>query len=423
MLFTYLQQPETTDIALCLFLLFWPVPPCLHRNFKSDHGHASVNKLNAPSDLWSIFGYRNYIIFRNITFVCFSKNRILVLLSFSFSLSFPFSPSLFSTFSLFFVQRCNKSLPSSGWPWRMSIFNGLRSIWSHSHHFPRSKSTNINIFHSLTSFVSKDTFKQVYRPLQPNRQLLRQHITLHWSVWFEPFSNSKPTCCRVCRFPWLPSVDHHSSTMMVGDDSENHLTRSFDSRCSLYSSSPISSSPSSSCHSIMPSSVDTRVTADSICHRTTVRPCPALTNGDSDSRWCRLDSNKCIALDEVLETFNSPINEEQAWAICFQFVQCIRSILRKRYESAHVQDEQDESCTVSPGKPDSCRSPVRLSFSGTPAHANNNNHERLQLHLHRDGLVHENTLFANGKSLPSRDISSFRNFDWNTFARRTMNGG
>lgn len=102
-----------------------------------------------------------------------------------------------------------------------------------------------------------------------------------------------------------------------------------------------------------------------------------LAASDSTATLCKLDSFDCLTLDQVLETFNSPINEEQAWAICFQFVQCVRSLNRKRAQ--YKDRRQTQRC------PD---------FVSSPTH--NNNHERLQLHLHQRGFVHENTLFAQG---------------------------
>ena len=33
---------------------------------------------------------------------------------------------------------------------------------------------------------------------------------------------------------------------------------------------------------------------------------------------CKLDSNDCLNLKDVLLSFNGPISQEQAWALCYQ---------------------------------------------------------------------------------------------------------
>ena len=186
----------------------------------------------------------------------------------------------------------------------------------------------------------------------------------------------------------------------------------------------------------------------SSCSNPTIANVSSANNVTAESALCRLNSYECITLDQVLETFNSPINEEQAWAICFQFVQCVRSILRKRQEQQKSCDVMNSVNNNSPVT--SLQQQLQHSFTATklttsatkltslvntnatkistksilptlsfsqpckngsfgswsnannnrssqpPTH--NNNHERLQLHLHWQGYVHENTRFANGKN-------------------------
>ncbi|XP_069995688.1 protein spire isoform X6 [Penaeus vannamei] len=40
------------------------------------------------------------------------------------------------------------------------------------------------------------------------------------------------------------------------------------------------------------------------------------------STGCALDPRGCINLESILSAFNAPISEEQAWALCYTFVQC-----------------------------------------------------------------------------------------------------
>ena len=81
----------------------------------------------------------------------------------------------------------------------------------------------------------------------------------------------------------------------------------------------------------------------------------------SSSEWrrCRLDAQNCISLGSVLETFNSSISEEQAWAICFGFIGCIRTLTGRGFKfKCNGQFEEPE----------------------------------FVLYLHRDGYVHEKTI-------------------------------
>lgn len=40
------------------------------------------------------------------------------------------------------------------------------------------------------------------------------------------------------------------------------------------------------------------------------------------STGCALDPRGCINLESILSAFSAPISEEQAWALCYTFVQC-----------------------------------------------------------------------------------------------------
>lgn len=37
---------------------------------------------------------------------------------------------------------------------------------------------------------------------------------------------------------------------------------------------------------------------------------------------CELDSSDCLSLYDILHSFNQPISEEQAWAVCYQAAKC-----------------------------------------------------------------------------------------------------
>jgi len=72
-----------------------------------------------------------------------------------------------------------------------------------------------------------------------------------------------------------------------------------------------------------------------------VRPVPVCSNGEvtpppvamSSTRGaefgdltrvvrCSLDEDQCLSLHNILTSFQTAINEEQAWALCYQTVKC-----------------------------------------------------------------------------------------------------
>lgn len=75
---------------------------------------------------------------------------------------------------------------------------------------------------------------------------------------------------------------------------------------------------------------------------------------------CFLDENDCVSLLDILISFNAPISEEHAWALCFQCAKCIKN--------AFVSDRTK------------CRVFDNLE----------------QVKLHRDGHVHSSTVFSGG---------------------------
>lgn len=83
-------------------------------------------------------------------------------------------------------------------------------------------------------------------------------------------------------------------------------------------------------------------------------------------RRCRFDRHNCISLEGVLETFNSSISEEQAWAICFSFIKCIQTLKRKGFK---FRDQYSKSSQ------------------------NDADQNEFAIYLHKDGYVHEKTIF------------------------------
>lgn len=50
---------------------------------------------------------------------------------------------------------------------------------------------------------------------------------------------------------------------------------------------------------------------------------------------CKLDSNDCLNLKDILLSFNGPISQEQAWALCYQAAKTFLNL------------SQNEFCTIS----------------------------------------------------------------------------
>ena len=64
--------------------------------------------------------------------------------------------------------------------------------------------------------------------------------------------------------------------------------------------------------------------------------CPS-TRGSSENS-CMMDQNGCVSLAKILNAFNEPINEEQAWAVCHQSAKFLRRHNSKYYEIEHLSD-------------------------------------------------------------------------------------
>ncbi|XP_076057632.1 protein spire homolog 1-like isoform X2 [Oratosquilla oratoria] len=75
---------------------------------------------------------------------------------------------------------------------------------------------------------------------------------------------------------------------------------------------------------------------------------------------CALDPNGCICLEKILASFSTPISEEQAWALCYNFVKCFNQL---------SAEEKSRAVTV-----------ARLKH----------------VQLHKDGYLHESTFLPTG---------------------------
>lgn len=89
-------------------------------------------------------------------------------------------------------------------------------------------------------------------------------------------------------------------------------------------------------------------------------------------RKCALDKDDCVNLLDILRSFNAPINEEHAWALCFQCAKCFKSAF-----------ESDRNL---------CKVVSDLK----------------QVILHREGYVHTNTIFSGGGITPEPAENSGR---------------
>nr|XP_018900947.1 PREDICTED: protein spire-like [Bemisia tabaci] len=75
---------------------------------------------------------------------------------------------------------------------------------------------------------------------------------------------------------------------------------------------------------------------------------------------CKLDQNKCVSLSDILISFNAPISEEHAWALCYQCAKCFKQGWESDRDKCKLVSELDHVL------------------------------------IHQDGHVHSNTIFAGG---------------------------
>lgn len=77
---------------------------------------------------------------------------------------------------------------------------------------------------------------------------------------------------------------------------------------------------------------------------------------------CSLDSNGCVTLQDILISFNAPITEQHAWALCHQCAKCFKNA---------IETDRGRCCIVSKVE---------------------------HVLIHKEGQVHSNTIFAGGGS-------------------------
>ncbi|XP_075676617.1 protein spire homolog 1-like isoform X2 [Dermatophagoides pteronyssinus] len=83
---------------------------------------------------------------------------------------------------------------------------------------------------------------------------------------------------------------------------------------------------------------------------------------------CTLDNDQCLNLANILQSFQTAINEEQAWALCYQIVKCFRQ---------YYQPTNNNNNNTSHHNHQNCY------LVTDPSH----------VHLHKDGYVHPKTLY------------------------------
>jgi spire-like protein len=77
---------------------------------------------------------------------------------------------------------------------------------------------------------------------------------------------------------------------------------------------------------------------------------------------CTLDSNGCVTLQDILISFNAPITEQHAWALCYQCAKCFKNAMEIDRGRCYIVSKLDH------------------------------------VFIHKDGQVHSNTIFVEGGS-------------------------
>lgn len=71
---------------------------------------------------------------------------------------------------------------------------------------------------------------------------------------------------------------------------------------------------------------------------------------------CKLDQDDCVSLANIIKSFNTPVSEEHAWALCYQCAKCFKNAF-----------EHD---------PNRCRVVKNLE----------------EVRIHKDGFIHPSTI-------------------------------
>lgn len=54
--------------------------------------------------------------------------------------------------------------------------------------------------------------------------------------------------------------------------------------------------------------------------------CRGVVMPEKNKPRCKLDGNNCLSLNDILLSFDGPISEEQAWAVCYQCAKSFRNL-------------------------------------------------------------------------------------------------
>lgn len=65
----------------------------------------------------------------------------------------------------------------------------------------------------------------------------------------------------------------------------------------------------------------------------------AKNSADPKPVKCKLDEEHCVALSDILISFNAPINEEHAWALCYQCAKSFKNAYSKNRDKCRLVKE------------------------------------------------------------------------------------
>lgn len=63
---------------------------------------------------------------------------------------------------------------------------------------------------------------------------------------------------------------------------------------------------------------------------------------DSKPMKCKLDADECVSLSDILISFNAPISEEHAWALCYQCAKCFKNAYTKNRDKCRLVKKLDQ---------------------------------------------------------------------------------
>lgn len=57
---------------------------------------------------------------------------------------------------------------------------------------------------------------------------------------------------------------------------------------------------------------------------------------------CKLNEDDCVPLADILISFNAPISEEHAWALCYQCAKCFKNSYYKNRDKCRLVKKLDQ---------------------------------------------------------------------------------